>query len=219
MPVVVGKTDDQTPTMIGLLRYALLNPYWNVPPDLVREKIAPAVLREGAGYMARRRFEALADFSPGAAILDPAGVDWAAVAAGARTLRVRQLPGGDNLMGQLKFMLPNPLGIYLHDTPLRTEFAADLRTDSHGCVRLQDAARLALWILGHSVAAAPSGGPDQRVDIGPPIAVYILYLTAQPQPGGGVTFLSDIYHRDPPLLAALGARAAQSRFPAGGGLH
>jgi len=210
MPVVVGKTDNQTPSMIGLVRFALFNPYWNVPPDLVREKIAPSVLREGLGFMARRRFEALADFSPNAAVVDPAAVDWSAVATGARVLRVRQLPGGDNMMGQVKFMLPNSLGIYLHDTPLRGLFAADVRTDSHGCVRLKDAARLAQWIFGHPVAPSAAGGPDQRADVSPPIPVYILYLTVQPSADGGVVFLPDIYARDPALLAALAARPARS---------
>ena len=203
MRVVVGMLDNQTPSMIGVVRYTLFNPYWNVPPDLVRDTIAPAVLRDGPGYLASRRFEALSDFSPNARPLDPAEIDWAAVSAGARILRVRQLPGPDNMMGRVKFMLPNPLGIYLHDTPDRGLFARSARTDSHGCVRLEHALSLAAWLLG---AIPPlGGGPDQRVDLAAPLPVYIVYLTAVPGPTG-LFYLPDIYHRDPSLEAELAAR-------------
>jgi L,D-transpeptidase YcbB len=198
MSVVVGTVGDETPNMIGVIRYALFKPYWNIPPDLVREKIAPVVLREGPAYMARRRFEALSDFTSAAQEVDPAAVDWSAVASGAQLQRVRQLPGGDNLMGQVKFMLPNPLGVYLHDTPLKQEFDEGLRTDSHGCVRLADAMLLGEWLFGRRVDATPDGPPDQRVDVTPPVPVYIVYLTALPRVDSGVTTYPDIYHRDRP---------------------
>ncbi|HEY2482116.1 MAG TPA: L,D-transpeptidase family protein, partial [Caulobacteraceae bacterium] len=51
MRVVVGARDNPTPQMIGAIRYALFNPSWNVPPDLVRDDIAPAVLRRGPAYL------------------------------------------------------------------------------------------------------------------------------------------------------------------------
>ncbi len=47
MKVVVGKADKPTPLMAGYIRYAILNPYWNVPDDLVRKTIAPGVLGQG----------------------------------------------------------------------------------------------------------------------------------------------------------------------------
>ncbi|MGH7023973.1 MAG: L,D-transpeptidase family protein, partial [Caulobacteraceae bacterium] len=202
MQIIVGMTDDQTPSMIGLIRDALFNPYWNVPPALTSQKIAPEVLRHGTAYLRRQHFEVLADWQADAEPIDPATVDWRTIAAGGKGARVRQLPGPDNMMGEVKFMLPNPLGIYLHDTPEKGLFDASVRTDSHGCVRLKNALRLAQWIFGHPIQPATSGTPDQKADIDPPIPVYILYLTAQPGPGG-VTFLPDIYHRDPALLAAL----------------
>ncbi|MBV9995429.1 MAG: L,D-transpeptidase family protein [Caulobacteraceae bacterium] len=205
MRVVVGKRSEQTPEMIGLIRYALFNPYWNVPPDLVRDKIAPKFMKGGSAYFAGQHFQALSDWSPQARPLDPATVDWAAVAGGRQMLRVRQLPGADNMMGQVKFMLPNPLGVYLHDTPERRLFDDAERADSSGCVRLQDAAALARWIFARQVAFDPAGPPDQRVEVVPPIPVYVVYLTAAPTPQG-VAFYPDIYGRDPLLIAQLAAR-------------
>ena len=44
MKVVVGKADTQTPAMAGYIRYAVLNPYWNVPTNLVQKTIATKAL-------------------------------------------------------------------------------------------------------------------------------------------------------------------------------
>ena len=49
--------------------------------------------------------------------VDPSTIDWEAVADGKIQIRVRQNPGPHNAMGRMKFMFPNPQGVYLHDTP------------------------------------------------------------------------------------------------------
>src|SRR5688572_20302837 len=51
MRVVVGKPNSQTPVMAGYVRYAILNPYWNVPDDIVRSRIAPGALSGGVKYL------------------------------------------------------------------------------------------------------------------------------------------------------------------------
>jgi murein L,D-transpeptidase YcbB/YkuD len=45
MRVVVGAPETQTPMLAGMLQWAVLNPYWNVPDYLVRDDVAPKVLR------------------------------------------------------------------------------------------------------------------------------------------------------------------------------
>lgn len=213
MRVAVGKPTEPTPSMIGLVRYAVLDPYWNVPPDLARG-IAAKVLAQGPQYLADHHLQALSDWSQDAAPVAPEAVDWNAVASGAELLRLRQLPGPDNMMGKLKFMLPNPLGVYLHDTPDKALFLGDRRADSAGCVRLADAEALGRRLFGRELSADPQAGPEQRVELAQPVPVYIVYLTAQPGPGGMV-FPPDIYRRDPPLLAAAGYRIrSQASEPA-----
>jgi murein L,D-transpeptidase YcbB/YkuD len=205
MKVVVGKAAQPTPGMAALIRYAVFRPYWNVPPDMVAQSVAPKVLQEGPGYLRSQRLEALSDWSQRPTALDPAQIDWRAVATGQRDLRVRQSPGGDNTMGQVKFMFPNDLGVYLHDSPERALFAGAERLASAGCVRLEAAPRLARWLLGEAVVAAGRGPgpPETRVDLPRPAPVYIVYFTALPTPGG-IEQRRDIYGRDGPLLAALG---------------
>jgi murein L,D-transpeptidase YcbB/YkuD len=204
MKVVVGKLTDPTPAIAALVRYAVFRPYWNVPPDLVAHSMAPKVLKQGLSYFHGQHLQALSDWTPQAVELDPASVDWTAVAAGSQQLRVRQLPGADNMMGQVKFMFPNELGVYLHDSPLRGLFTGEERLGSAGCVRLEDAPRLARWLLGDAVTSAGQapGAPETRADLPQPTPVYLVYLTAAPT-AAGLSLRRDIYRRDPGLIAQL----------------
>ncbi|MDX3899639.1 MAG: L,D-transpeptidase family protein [Sphingobium sp.] len=192
MKVVVGAKESQTPMMAGMVRYATLNPYWNIPTDLVQKSVAPKILR-GQSLKALR-YEALSDWSANARPLAQSEVDWSAVAAGASEVRVRQLPGGNNAMGRVKFMFPNDLGIYLHDTPARDLLAKEARQFSNGCVRLEDAARLGRWFFGKPLGTG-SGAPERHEPLPAPVPVYLTYLTAVPQ-GDGIRFLPDPYGRD-----------------------
>jgi len=204
MRVVVGKPIpvDQTPTMIGLMREAVLDPYWYVPPDLARESVAPKVIAQGPAALAAEQLEVLSDWSAGAAPVPPWTVDWQAVADGRTTVRLRQAAGPANMMGEVKYVLPNPLGVYLHDTPARYLFDQTSRADSHGCVRLANAAELGQRLFGHLLISDPALGAEQRVDLATPVPVYILYLTAEPGPGG-VRYFPDVYRRDAAMLQAL----------------
>lgn len=197
MRVIVGTREDATPMMAGLMRYLVFNPYWEIPVEMVKESIAPAVMRQGPGYVANRNFQVLSDWGDDAVPLDPAAVDWPAVAGGAVELPVRQKPGGDNMMGQVKFMLPNELGIYLHDTPDRWAFGpgGGQRLMSAGCVRLERAGDLVAWLLGKDRPDPAKVGSNHRVELGQAVPVYITYLTAAPGKGG-VVFHPDVYGRD-----------------------
>ena len=116
------------------------------------------------------------------------------VADGRLEVRVRELPGPVNSMGRVKFGFPNKYDIYLHDTPVKELFAQDDRTISHGCIRLEDAERLARWMLGRD-PAEDSSAPQQNVPLPTPVPIYITYLTAQAR-DGQLSFVDDVYERD-----------------------
>jgi murein L,D-transpeptidase YcbB/YkuD len=201
MRVIVGKRGMETPALAGRIRYAVLNPYWNLPVDLARQR-AQWVLRRGTRVLAAERLQILSQFSADDRVLSPASVNWGRVAAGREPLRLRQLPGGGNVMGAVKFMLPNNLDIYLHDFPDKSLFGRADRRLSSGCVRLEDAQRLAAWLFGGAAPRPDGPRPEQRVDLPQPVPVFITYLTAVPA-GGEVAFQPDAYGRDATLLAAL----------------
>lgn len=196
MKVVVGMKSMPTPLIASMIHYVTFNPYWNVPHHLVRKTVAPNVLKQGFGYLKSRGYEVMADWSEESAVLPPDSVDWKAVAAGKTQIRVRQKPGPGNSMGEMKFRFPSGEDIYLHDTPTREYFDKSQRTLSNGCVRVQDAKRLARWLMGRE-PIAPSTDPEIRVQIPQGVPIYLTYLTAQPS-SSGVTYLSDVYGWDQP---------------------
>jgi murein L,D-transpeptidase YcbB/YkuD len=194
MRVIVGKPDMKTPLMASRLRYAVLNPYWNVPPDLARDR-AKRVLKQGPAFLAAGGFEILSDWGEAARPISASAVHWRAVAAGAETLRIRQRPGGPNVMGRMKLMMTNRLGIYLHDFPDKSLFSREDRRLSSGCVRLADAAGLARWLFAGAPPSPDGAAPEQRVDLPEPVPVFLTYLTALPG-AGGLDFRGDPYGLD-----------------------
>ena len=200
MKVIVGKADEatQTPMLASTIYYATLNPYWHVSGELVRSLIAKNVLDQGAGYLKSHGYQVMA-VDGSETLLDPASVDWRAVAAGTATVRVRQLPGPLNSMGQIKIGFPNSSDIYLHDTPNKALFAQDDRNLSHGCVRLEDAERLGRWLMKRDPKTA-SNEPEQNVLLPTPVPIYVTYLTAQVD-NGKLSFVDDIYGRDVQVAA------------------
>jgi murein L,D-transpeptidase YcbB/YkuD len=199
MKVIVGSPSSATPMMAALMRYASVNPYWNVPVDLVASLIAPRVVSGGTSYLVDRRYEVLDSWEGDAKVIDPASVDWSAIAAGRAEARVRQLPGGANSMGAIKFMMPNEYGVYLHDTPNKALFGGEDRWVSNGCVRVEDAERLARWIFGAMPRPTHSDRED-HLELFEPMPVYITYLTASAE-GGATLFRPDPYERDAKVLA------------------
>jgi len=202
MVVVVGKPKNPTPLMAAYIRFASLNPYWYVPPDLATERIAPKVLKQGMRYLNELGYEVMSDWTKDAAIIDPKTIDWKGVANGTVDVLIRQKPGPHNSMGRIKFMFPNEQGVYLHDNPERELFTEASRLYSGGCVRLEDAWRLSSWLF-HRELTWEGAGTEEPVPLDPPVPVYITYLTAMPN-GSSIAFFDDVYGRDKARLAELG---------------
>jgi L,D-transpeptidase YcbB len=204
MRVIVGTKATETPMMAALMRFVSVNPNWNVPPELAQKLVAPNVLKEGLTYLTDRDYKVFASWDEDAEQLDPATVDWQGIADGRVTnLRLVRGPGPWNSMGDMKFMMPNDFGIYLHDVPeMQKElFAKDDRWISNGCIRLEDADRLARWIFGE-VPKGRDPKTEEAINLPEPVPVYVTYLTAE---GGanGPKFRADPYDRDPALLARM----------------
>ena len=199
MRVIVGAKETATPMMAAQLKYLSVNPYWNVPPELVVNLIAPRILAQGISYLTEREYQVLADWSDDPKTLDPSTIDWRAVADGKQEVRLRRLPSPANSMGMVKFMMPNDFGIYLHDTPERSHFEKGEYWISNGCIRVEDARRLEKWLYG-SIPEGANPKVEEDVPLPNPVPVYVTYFTAAATPQG-VTFRPDPYGRDAPVIA------------------
>lgn len=175
--VIVGKTGSPTPVFQATVTAVTFNPWWEIPPRIASEGVA--------GLMARHPSEA-----------SRRGY----VRSGGR---YRQRPGPGNALGQMKLVMPNPYNVYLHDTPSKALFDKDVRTFSHGCVRVNDAIGLATvlladqrnWTREDSNAIVASKRTITTALVRP-IPVYVVYFTAEPDGLGDVRYFPDVYHRD-----------------------
>jgi L,D-transpeptidase YcbB len=200
--VQVGKPYRRTPIFASTLSYIVLNPTWTVPPTILRQDYLPQ-LRRNPQYLAERNID----------VLDLAGkpveqstIDWSS----ARTLQYQlvQRPGPTNALGRVKFMFPNEYFVYLHDTPSRDLFDKESRAFSSGCIRVENPLELADILLGDKwprerIDAAIASGRTQTVILDKPLAVKLLYWTAEVDGAGRVSFFPDVYSRDDALIAAL----------------
>ncbi|MGN6057324.1 MAG: L,D-transpeptidase family protein [Sphingomicrobium sp.] len=205
MKIVVGKSATATPMMAAYIKYASVNPYWNVPPELVKDLIGPRIVAQGIKYLTDREYQVLTDYGPDAKILDPSTVDWQAVVDGRQTVALRRLPSPANSMGAMKFMLPNYFGIYLHDSPERDHFTKNELWVSNGCVRLEDYKRVARFLFNGKIPQGDNPKVEKEVDLPRPVPVYMTYLTVEPT-ADGVQFLEDHYGRDAHLMERYGSQ-------------
>lgn len=205
-PVIVGARRTPSPSFGAAINSITLNPTWTPPSSIVNNELLPRFRRD-PGAAAADDFDVL---DSAGEIIDPALVDWQ-IRPFPYTLRQRA--GAGNALGRLRFNLPNPYAIYLHDTPSRGLFARTDRALSHGCIRVAQPEALAAAVLADptwtaaTLQAAIDTQETQAIQVATPLPIYILYLTASPDASGAIAYADDIYRRDAPLVRALdGAR-------------
>lgn len=172
--VIVGRPRTPTISFSAEVSGVNLNPWWYVPQSIVRESVG-ALVRNNPAEARRRGY----------------------VASGGS---YRQRPGPGNALGRMKLVMPNSHAIYLHDTPARHLFEREVRTFSHGCIRVRDAMGFAARLVGVSrteLETMASDGQTRTVSLAAPVPVHITYFTAVPEQSGQLRYLSDIYGRDP----------------------
>ena len=177
MRAIAGEPDRQTPSFVSEVTAVEFNPPWIVPKDIAAKEIYP----KGRGYMARNDFHMVGD-------------------------KLEQRAGPKSSLGYVKFEMPDPYAVYMHDTPARAIFALSKRWRSHGCVRLANPRQLAAVLLGWDPAKiddAIAAGATKTYQLKAPIPVYVIYRTAWASPDGHASFRPDVYGWDAEVAAAL----------------
>lgn len=149
MRVVTGRPYRQTPVFSDQISYLVFSPYWHVPHSLATQDKLP-VFQKNPDLVAQQGFEVFRGWGAGAQPIDPSTIDWQRLSAANFPYRLRQRPGPQNALGQVKFMFPNRHSVYLHDTPTRGLFRRSERGFSSGCIRVERPAELAAYLLEDS---------------------------------------------------------------------
>jgi L,D-transpeptidase YcbB len=201
---IVGARRTPTPSFAAEIRSLTLNPYWEPPRSITIGELLPRFARNPAAA-ARENYEVL-DTSGRSVPL--ASVDWTARPF---PYRLRQRPGPGNALGRIRFDMPNPFAIYLHDTPSRNLFARADRALSHGCIRIENPVELAAAMSdadawsAETLNAQIDAGATSAVNLDSALPIYILYITAAMAPDGSIAYADDLYGRDAAVVAALDA--------------
>lgn len=179
--IIVGKKITPTPVFDTRITGVVLNPWWEIPSSIVRERVGALVRRSPSTARAR-------------------GYVWS-------DGRYRQRPGPNNALGQMKLVMPNPYSVYMHDTPSKQLFDEPVRAFSHGCVRTDDAIGYAATLLDAvmtrgRVDTIVASGVTTTVNLAKPLPIYVAYFTATANAAGGVDILPDIYGRDSRIAVA-----------------
>jgi murein L,D-transpeptidase YcbB/YkuD len=213
MKVVVGKPYRRTPVFTSTMTYLVFHPFWHVPARIAREDLLPKIKRDAA-FLNKEKIRVFEGWGAEARKIDPAEIDWQKITAAGLKFRFRQDPGPQNALGRVKFMLPNPYDVYLHDTPARELFDKTRRDFSHGCIRIEKPLELAEYLLKNHPDWPPekirstlagSVTTEKTVKLPEPINVHVLYWTAWLGADNQIYFSADIYDRDNVLEAALNA--------------
>lgn len=202
MKVVVGSPRNQTYFFYDNIRLVTFNPSWGVPRSIVLNEMLPRIVSDN-GYLSRNNYEL---YDSAGKRVSAGAVNWQRVASTGNGVSIRQMPGKNNALGELKILFPNKHDIYLHDTPNKTAFTRDMRAVSHGCVRLEHPREMAAAVLGKSVSdLQPYFGKNERsVSLKEQVPVYLTYFTAWPDiKDGQIKFYDDVYDRDELLIKAM----------------
>ena len=195
--VIVGQAAKQTTIFKGNISILVLNPYWNIPESIIMDEILPK-LKENSNYLSKNNMEVVS----GEEVLDASEIDWDKYTERV-PFQIRQKPGKDNSLGKMKFLFPNNYNIYLHDTPAKDLFTSRKRDFSHGCIRVENPKKLALYLLRNNKAWSPEKvdavletDENKEIAIQPKLPVYIVYFTAWVDNNGNLNFRNDIYDLD-----------------------
>jgi len=200
MRVAVGKKSAETPVFRSEMNHFVMNPYWIIPPTILNRDIIPKI-RKQSDYLKKSRIKVM---TYGGQQINPDSVNWEAATEGAFPYMLRQEPGRNNALGQIKFIFPNKFNIYMHDTNHPNVFKKRNLARSAGCIRLSEPLKLAK----HLNNDLPSNTTNVNVKypLEKNIPVYIAYQTAFIDENGNLNFREDIYDKDEKLINALAAK-------------
>jgi murein L,D-transpeptidase YcbB/YkuD len=194
----VGKIDRQSPIMQTKATQINFNPFWTVPASLIKKDLIPKMQADPT-YLTEEKIRV---FNKEGQEVSPQSINWNSLDA--TNYKYRQDTGADiNSLGFVRINIPNPYGVYMHDTPSKGIFGDDFRFVSSGCVRVQDVRDYVAWLLKDTpgwsrdqIDEVIRSGQRQDVTLATPVNVYWVYVTAWATPDGVVQFREDIYQRD-----------------------
>ncbi len=197
--VIIGKPAAPTPTLESAIAYFTTAPEWKVPPKIFIKELLPRT-RNNPDYFRKNNYT-IYDYK-GNYIEDNAA-NRAMVRRDPGNYGIRQSAGFDNSLGLIVFRFPNIYDVYLHDTPEQQLFKKEARAYSHGCIRVEQAEKLAELLLANDASTdkipelknALKKYITRNFYLKKAVPIKITYLTCSVKDGVLLTY-NDIYDLD-----------------------
>ncbi len=211
MKVVLGLPSWQTPVFSAEMTQILFNSHWMAPEDIVEKELIN-YMKADSNYLRSNNMTLWREVHDSLVQVDPRTIDWPSMNEKTIDFRLRQDGGPQNIMGQIKFLIPNRFNVYLHDTPYREDFPKTNRMFSHGCIRLERPLDLAEYALRdfpqwtkEKIDTVIARNGEQSIFLRKPVLVHVLYYTVWREKDGSVQFREDFYGLDRRIASAFAA--------------
>ncbi|GAB2982631.1 hypothetical protein GCM10027049_19170 [Mucilaginibacter puniceus] len=204
--IIVGKPGNPTPTLASEIKYFTTAPEWNVPTNIFKKELLPKAIRN-PNYLEDNN---ISIYNKKGEYVTATIASLSQISKAPAGYYARQSSGCDNALGQVVFRFDNPFNVYLHDTPEQQLFNKKDRAFSHGCIRVEQALKLADLILANDGAAgkikamhqAAAAYKKQSFTLKKALPIKITYLTCMVDEGVLIKF-KDVYELDKSLEMAL----------------
>nr|WP_082855941.1 L,D-transpeptidase family protein [Mucilaginibacter sp. L294] len=200
--VVVGKPANPTPTLSSTIKYFTTAPEWRVPQTIFVKELLPKAIKDTA-YLTNNHY---AIYNNGGILINPNKIYLQKIKQSPQRYYATQSAGCDNALGRVVFRFANIYDIYLHDTPEQDLFYRQNRAFSHGCIRVQNAVKLAEILLTNNsvkttvlvMETAIDRGTRKNFFLKKPVPIAVTYLTCEIVDGTLVVY-NDVYGLDKSL--------------------
>lgn len=218
MKIVVGMLTWQTPVFSSRITDIVINPYWYAPNRVLLKELINYI-KADPNYLTNNKMKLMRGWGKAETEVDVKTLDLDNVNAKNLDFHLRQDPGPLNLVGHIKFSMPNKYNVYLHDTPYQSDFGQFTRTFSHGCIRIAKPVDFSLFLLqdpmewnAEKITECIDREIEQTIPVKNPLAVHVFYGTAWPFEDGSVQFRPDLYENDKLVAEALHRKPPRARL-------
>lgn len=202
--VIVGKSRLQTPVFAQPMRYITLNPQWGVPDSIARNEVIPELLKDPT-YLAKNNLVIRKDYNLDSPQVPLESIDIEKYKGGKGEVPFKfiERPSRGNVLGRMKFIFPNRYSVYMHDTQTKHLFKREVRTYSHGCIRLEKPNQMLQYITTNftdetmeSIMEKYNSMKTHHISLTKPLMVQTAYLTAYVDEKGDLLMFKDFYGFD-----------------------
>lgn len=203
--VIVGTRNRETPFLSTAITGLVFNPRWYIPHSIAVKDFLPEI-KEDIDYLDKKNVRVYERDGNKFEEKEPESINWKEIDEDDFDYYLWQDSGPWNALGDVIFQSPNSEHIFIHDTPDKSLFDHKIRTYSSGCVRVNNALKLAEYVVDDytvktvaDMERVLANKKEVTLHLTERIPLHFVYFTLKVDRNEKLRILPDIYQRDPEL--------------------